>query len=221
MGFEVLAIVLLAILGIASVYLFVAVLRRLAWGVRMARGPLPPTEPIPDPNPPAPVSPTVGVRLAAWGGLLWALAHFGAVAFWWGTGYLVARSFSAAVSAVYLCWAGLTTAIGCVMLLHRQPYGRRAVSLGQFLFILWAFMGLAISLLLPRLEKLPEALRQAAPILTFSALAHLGLDTLIGSAAQWVGRPASWAPPPLWLGTAGGPADGPGRDKGNQPPAGR
>lgn len=166
-----------------------SLLRRWAQAIRYPRGAPPGYRPVLDPNPPAPVVRSPWVWVVGCAGLVWAAGHLTAAATWCATGWWVDRSATGGMVAAYFCWAAITTSIGSAMLLARQPYGRRAVALGQFLFVLGAFMGLAISLLVPLMEQLPTWTREMAPTLAAALLAHLVIDTAIGYAAQRVGRP--------------------------------
>ncbi|MHC4981928.1 MAG: hypothetical protein ACYTF6_02025 [Planctomycetota bacterium] len=147
-------------------------------------------EPIPDPNPPDPVVRTGGVVAVSVVALIWSGAHFLSAVAWAAAGYPVERTFRFALVATYFCAAALVTAIGALMLLRCERYGRRTLAMGQFLFALAAFMGIAVALLLPRGEDVPSQWFEAAAYAAVCLMLHLVIDTALGAAAQRVGRPA-------------------------------
>jgi hypothetical protein len=177
------AILLAALLAVWLVIRQMRVFRRT-----MRRAPGLPYEPVPDPNPPDPVVRTGGVNAVSLAALIWAGLHVLAAAAWLATGYPVARTIRLTLVAVYLCAAAAVTAIGAVMLLRCERYGRRTLAMGQFLFSLAAFMGIAMALLLPRGEDIPSQWFEVAAYAAICMAIHLVIDTLLGAAAQHVGR---------------------------------
>jgi hypothetical protein len=170
------------------------------WCVRMftravRRGPGLPYQPVRDPNTPPPVEPTSGVALVGVIALTWAVLHVAAAAWWGTTGYQIDLTLKAGVVAAYVCAAGVVTAIGGVMLLGGRPYGRRWIAMGQFLFALATYMGMAVAMLLPRDPELPLAWREAAYYVAGLLFVHIVIDTAIGAAAQHVGIPADYTAP--------------------------
>jgi len=180
--------IVIVVLSLLAIWVVIRQLRVFGRSIRRGRGL--PYEPIPDPNPPQAVARTRGVVTLSGAALLWAGAHLVSALAWAATGLLVDRTFQSAMVAVYLCSAAFVTAIGAVMLLRCERYGRRAVAMGQFLFAMAAFMGIAVALLLPQRQDIPSHwYRVAAYMAAFMGL-HLLIDTLLGAAAQHVGRQA-------------------------------
>ncbi len=176
-----------------SFWLAVRYARLFARSIRRGAPGLP-YEPVPDPNPPAPVEPTAGVGTLGVLALVWAGAHF-AVAFWWArTGRYVERTVAAGAVVTYFVLAAVVTVIGAVMLLRRRPYGRRGIALGQFLFAIASLMGVAVALVIRGSEDVPLFWRERAIHLAVGFALHVIAATAIGTAAQYVGRPAD-APP--------------------------
>ena len=165
------------------------ILRHWTRSIRHGRRPPGQYQPIVDRDPPPAVRQCASVVVVGYAGLLWAVGHLTAAALWCVTGLGTGHSSTSAMVVVYFCSAAITTSIGSAMLLARQPYGRRIISFGQFLFVLGATMGAAICLMLPMIESLAKQTRDMAPLLTGIMLSHLAAGTLIGYAAQRVGRP--------------------------------
>ena len=180
-----LALIVMVISGLALFTL----LRRWVMSIRYSRGAPGEYEPIVDRDPPPAVRQCASVVVVGYAGLLWAVGHLTAAALWCVTGLGTGHSSTSAMVVVYFCSAAITTSIGSAMLLARQPYGRRIISFGQFLFVLGATMGAAICLMLPMIDSLAKQTRDMAPLLTGIMLSHLAAGTLIGYAAQRVGRP--------------------------------
>lgn len=141
---------------------------------------------------PDPVVRTRGVTAESVIALLWGAAHLALAGTWFVVGGrewlpLVAP---AGVAMAYVCVAALLTGAGGVMLYACKPYGRIVISWGGFLFAVLAFFGVAITLMLPGFEEVPRPLREGAGLLAAGIGAHLVLDTVIGTAARHVGKPA-------------------------------
>ena len=185
----VIPLVLVCVVLVIFGWLALSVMYRFAQAIRSGRGLRLPYQPVVDPNPPAPVRRTAGVLLVGWAGIGWAAIHVAAIALWWTTGWWGERTAVFGVWAIYLCWASATTATGAVMLLARRPYGRRAISLGQFLFVLGAFMGAVIALLSMGAESVSAEMKRIGLIVGILLAAHLVIDAAIGSAGQHVGKP--------------------------------
>lgn len=148
-----------------------------------------PYEPVVDLFPPAPVERTGWVIVIGLAAVVWSAGHLSMAVVWSLTGLWVERTGSAAVAASYLCFGAALTGIGGGMLLGRVAYGRRMISWGQFLLCVAAFMGLAISLMLPNSRDVPEHWRAAAYGISIFAGAYLLVGTVVGAAAQHVGKP--------------------------------
>lgn len=166
------------------------ILRRWTAVIRYGRRPPGEHQPIVDRDPPPAVRQCASIVVVGYAGLLWAAGHLTAAVLWCVTGLGTGRSSTSAMVVAYFASAAVTTAIGSAMLLARQPYGRRIISFGQFLFVLGATMGAGICLMLPMVDSLAKQTRDMAPLLTGIMLSHLAVGTLIGYAAQRVGRPS-------------------------------
>ena len=176
------------ILAVLLLWLLTVTFGRWAHGIRFGRRAAGAFKPIVDPNPPAPVAATRWVWVVSWWGVLWSAGHLVAVAWWCVEGGWIAPSVPAAISAAYVCWASTMTLIGSLMLRARRPYGRRMVSLGQFLFVLGGFIGLGHALAISASETVAASVRRLAPGLAAMWIGHLVVDAALGAAAQRVGR---------------------------------
>jgi len=181
--------IILLLFALAAIWVVVRQLRVYSRATRAARR-IEGYEPIVDPNPPPRVVRTGGVVAVSTAAFVWAGMHFVSAVAWVVTGFPVGRTVKVALVAVYLCAAGTVSTIGALMLLRCERYGRRALAMGQFLFILAAFMGIAIALLLPRGEEIPSQWYEAAAYGAAGMALHLLIDAILGAAAQHVGRPA-------------------------------
>jgi len=189
--------VTMTVLGVLFALLMLWVAMRYALlFARSARGGWPKSQyiAIADPDPPEPVEPTVGLSVLTTLALVWVALHFAGTAVWAGTGLWAPRIFSNWLIAIYYLCASVTTGIGAVMLLRRQRYGRRAISMGQFLFAIVTYLALAIVVL--QLQN-PDVERAAKPPLVRLAIVlggHVLIDTALGWAAHQVGRPVDQQP---------------------------
>jgi len=185
---QALAIIIIAILtGLVLVALF-SILRDFLRGTRVPAAPLK-YVPFYDFFPPDPVAEvTGGVIVVGSAAAGWGLLHLAAGLTWAIRGELLPRTVSVGVAAFYCCFAAVLTGIGGVMLLRRRAYGRRMISWGQFLLAIVSFMGLAVALMARTNEDLSEWVRGASIYAAGGLLLYLALATLIGAAAQRVGR---------------------------------
>jgi len=185
------AVVAFVLLGGAILLAISSLLRGYLQGLRLRRGPMPPS--VPEVNPPDPVVRTASVTVVGTAAIAWSLAHLVLIGLWAATGRLfgreLVRDVYAAVVAAYAAAAALLVALGGSMLLSANPHGRRAVAWGEFLFALLVFMGGVLAVMLPGDEQAPAALRRLAPSLLAGLAAHLAIDAVLGSAAQQAGRP--------------------------------
>ncbi|MFW6133765.1 MAG: hypothetical protein ACOC8F_07695 [Planctomycetota bacterium] len=184
--------ILLVVVGVlVAVVMLWVVLRYFRLFYRSARAGWPKTEyiPVEDPNPPEPVVASSGVTILGMLGLAWAAAHVAGV-FAWAWGDLLPRNVHYVLMAIYLICAAVTTSIGVIMLLRGQRYGRRAVAMGQFLFAMVAYMGLAVTVLLLLSPTTPPEQADAAWAMAVVVSVHLAVDTALGWGAHRVGLPA-------------------------------
>jgi len=192
--------IILLLFALLAIWIVVRQLRAYGRIMAPARRGLP-YEPVVDPNPPDLVARTPGVVAVSVGSFVWAGSHFVAAMVWVATGYVVERTVKSVVVAVYLCAAAFVTAIGAMMLLRCERYGRRALGMGQFLFALAAFFGIAVAVLLPRGQEIPSQWFTVAFYIAVGMALHLLIDTMLGAAAQHVGKVAGGS-------GKGGPAGG-------------
>lgn len=164
----------------------VSLLRAFLRGMRPYRKT--PFVPIVDPNPPAPVVKTAGLKTIAVCVIAWAVLHWLVAAAWAGTGRFVALSPSSIITVCYFCFAGLVSAAGGLMLLDGRAYGRRVVAMGHFLFGVAALFGASICIMLPGWEKAPQEYRDVGVYLAGILVAHLATDAILGTIAQHAGK---------------------------------
>jgi len=192
---QALAIIVTAILAGLVLIAILSIVRDFLRGVR---APAPPLKYVPfhDFFPPEPVAEaTGGVIVVGCAAIGWALLHLAAALVWAVMGELLPRTVSVGVAAFYCCFAAVLTGIGGAMLLARRAYGRRMISWGQFLLAILSFMGLAVALMAWANEDLTESVRGAAIYAAGGLVLYLAVATLIGAAAQRVGRAAQESQP--------------------------
>jgi hypothetical protein len=165
-----------------------SLIRGFLQAIRYRGGGLP-FQPVVDLFPPEPVERTTWVLVVGLAAVVWSLTHLVLALLWSVTGLWFERTGSAIVTVSYFCFGAVLTGIGGAMLMGRFAYGRRMISWGQFLLAVAAFMGLAISLMIPHSRDLPPAWRVSAWPVAIAAGAYLVLGTAMGAAAQHVGRP--------------------------------
>ncbi|MFW6065501.1 MAG: hypothetical protein ACOC9S_01645 [Planctomycetota bacterium] len=184
---DVLAYIVLAALMVLLVLAAVSLLRSFLLAIRSGKGAVPPTR-IVSVLPPEPVTLTGGVKLTSTAALLWCAAHLVVVALWAITGHVAPRIFSTGLVALYIGTAAGLTGAGGMLLRTARATGRRVVAWGQFLLGVASVLAIALSLMLPRYEDAPAALREYSIFLGALFLTHLIIDIVIGSAAQHVGK---------------------------------
>jgi hypothetical protein len=152
--------------------------------------------PIPQVNPPAPVTPSAWVEIVGYTSIVWAVMHWVLIAL-----AIVGRVvvFTIPITATvtsYVLVAAAITGVGGVMLIRRIAYGRRMISWGLVLLGILAFLGFALSLILRTWEDAPLISRQLATPMAVVLALHTLADTVIGAAAQRVGagQPPGEAP---------------------------
>jgi hypothetical protein len=158
-----------------------------------------PYEPVVDLFPPLPIERTRWAAVVSVAAIVWGVAHVSLGLLWVMTGMVVDRQGSAIVTAIYFCFGASLTGIGGGMMLARMAYGRRMVSWGQFLLAIGAFMALAISVMIPSAREMPQEWREAAVWMAGGSGLYLLAGTVLGAAAQRVGKPKGGAAPPTPL----------------------
>ena len=186
------AIAAFVILSAVALLAMLTLLRGFLASIRQRREPA--YVPIPDPSPPAPVLRDNAAILVGTGALLWAALHVLVVAMWGSSRELedlVPVNAQSVLWACYVLAGGVILAAGAILMLCRKPLGRRIIAWGEFLFGVMSFMMVLVALLLPAQEEAPVRLREAASWLLILAGVHVVIDTVIGSLAQNVGKPAN------------------------------
>jgi len=181
-------VIYLGAVFLATAFILTAFLR----GVRK-KGAALPFKPVPAIFTPIPVESTPGVWVLGMFALAWSVGHVGTIGWWLATGNLVTRSAPAVGAGLYLSFATFLVGVGGVLLLAHRPFGRRLIAWGMILLALLAFYALIISMLLPKFEDVPMAVRRSARLIGLFVAVHLLFDVAIGALAQKVGRPEGWS----------------------------
>jgi hypothetical protein len=163
--------------------------RLFARSIRYDRGVGLPYEPVPDPDPPDPVVMTGGTKLIAVSSLVWSAGHVILVGVWAATGVALRRDLHHGMVAAYAVSASAVMAMGAVLLLRCNRYGRRVLGMGCFLFALAAYLGVAMSLVFRVGDRTPPAVAAVAHYIAFATGGHLAVDTALGAGVRFVGRP--------------------------------
>jgi len=180
------SILLSVILAALAVMAIFSLVRSLLQAIKVKR--VAGYVPVPEIYPPVPIVPGAGAKWVGFSALAWGGLHLVLAGIWAVSSWPAPHTTDAVVVAAYGSVASGMMAVGGVMFLLCQPFGRKMVAWGELLLGVLAFLGMAVAIMLPGFEQAPPEVRRSAPYVAIGLFVYLVIGTAIGSLSQVVAR---------------------------------